>query len=131
MSTYVFAVPVLPGKTEDLKRYIRETMGPRREDYNRTNQSAGLDIEQFWLQHTPEGDMLIVRWECENPTAIFEQGLHSQDPFDIWFREKIIIECLGVNPDGPMPINELLSNYQNQKTSHKKEERAYQESRKG
>jgi hypothetical protein len=127
MPTYAFAVPVLPGKTEDLKRYAREMNGPRRDEYDRSSRKMGLAVEQLWLQHTPQGDFIVVRWETDNPAKIFEQGMNSNDPYDKWFREKVIVECLGVNPSDPIPpINEQLVDYQGQPTGKK----TYEESKK-
>ena len=128
MKNYIFSVPILPGKTDDLKKYIREMNGQRMEEYKKSNQMAGLHVEQFWLQHTPQGDTLVVRWETENPSKAFEQGLKSTEPFNTWFRDKVIIECLGVNPSDPMPLNELLNDYQIQMAGEKKDQKTYQES---
>ncbi len=109
MATYVFAMPILPGKTEDLKRYAREAMGPRREEYHKSSQKMKLDVEQVWIQHTPQGDFAVARWETDNPTHIFEEAMKSNDPYDKWFREKVIIECFGLDPNGPLPqINEQI-----------------------
>jgi hypothetical protein len=127
MATHAFAVPILPGKTEDLKKYIREMNGPRRDEYRKSSEKTGLDIEQMWLQHTPEGDMLVVRWETDNPTRVIEQGFHSNDTFDQWFREKVIVECLGMNPSEPPPaFPEMISDYQSQRIGKK----TYEETRK-
>ncbi len=127
MATYAFAMPILPGKTEDLKRYAREAMGPRRDEYQKSSQKMGLEIEQVWIQHTPQGDIVVVRWETDDPTRIFEQGMKSNDPYDVWFREKVIFECLGVDPDGPLPqINEQIVDHYARPASKK----SYEESRK-
>jgi hypothetical protein len=121
MATYVFASPILPGKTEDFRKYVREVVnGPHWDQYVASNRRNRLDVEQVWLQHTPQGDFVLVRWEVDDPARIFEHAMESDDPFDQWFREKILIECLGVDPSHPQPsINEQLVDYQGLPTKEK------------
>jgi hypothetical protein len=88
-------------------------------------------VEQLWLEQTPQGDLLLVRWETDDPARIFQIGMTSTDSFDTWFRDKIIIECLGIDPSDPLPpLNELLIDYQGIRTGAMKDEKIYQESRK-
>jgi hypothetical protein len=125
MANYAFTVPIVQGKTETWKRYVQEREGPRRNDFERSRQKAGLKSEQVWLQHTPMGDMAVVVWETDNPGKVFEYFMKSNDPSDIWFREKILIECHDMNPAGPLPpVNEKMLDFNTQT------ERAYSETRK-
>ncbi|OGC91692.1 MAG: hypothetical protein A2W25_06820 [candidate division Zixibacteria bacterium RBG_16_53_22] len=120
MPTYAFAVPILPDKTEDLKRYAREMTGPRLDEYKNSSRNMGIDVEQFWLQHTPDGDMLVVVWKTDNPAKIFKDSMVSNDPYDKWFREKVIVECFGINPsDFDPPLNEVLVDFNIQSAGKK------------
>jgi hypothetical protein len=103
MATYLLAVPLAPGKTEAWKKYNQEMEGPRKEEYANYHKRLGIKIEQVYLQQTPMGDMVLVRWETDNPQKIFDAFKSSQEPFDKWFREKVMIECHNMDPAGPMP----------------------------
>ncbi|MSQ24171.1 MAG: hypothetical protein EXR58_06435 [Chloroflexi bacterium] len=52
---------------------------------------------------TPMGDFAVVYWEAPDIGKVFDGLMTSQDPFDSWFREKILMEIHGMNPSGPMP----------------------------
>ena len=127
MANYAFTVPIVSGKTETWKKYVQEREGPRKDDFTRSRQKAGLRTEQVWLQQTPMGDMAVVVWETDNPTRVFEYFMKSNDPSDVWFREKILIECHNMNPAGPLPpMNEQMLNFKSQSVG----EKVYSESRK-
>jgi hypothetical protein len=127
MTNYSFTVPILPGKTEAWRKHIQEMLGTRREEYNQSRQRLGIRSEQVWLQHTPMGDMCVVSMDTDNPRKVMEGFMTSNDTFDKWFREKVLIECHGMNPSEPaQPPNEQIVNYQGQKTG----EKVYSETRK-
>ncbi len=125
MTNYLFVMPVQQGKTETLKKYAQEMNGPRRDEFKKRNERLGLHSIQLWLQHTPNGDMAVVQWETDDPRKVFEQIRNSQEPFDVWFREKMVAEVFGRNPGDPMPeMNEQIVNYQSQPTGKKTYEEA-------
>jgi hypothetical protein len=127
MAIYSFAVPILPGKTENWKRYVQEMRGQRREEFNSSRQRHGLRMEQVWLQKTPNGDIAVVTWDVDNPAKTFENFMKSNDSFDQWFRDKILIECHGMNQsDQVPPLNEVILNFTSQPVGEKR----YAETRK-
>jgi hypothetical protein len=127
MTNYAFSNPVLPGKTETWKRYVQEMKGTRRDEYKKSRQKAGLIQESVWLQHTPQGDVAVVYWETNtNPKSIFEHFMKSDDPFDKWFKEKIMMECHGMKLTDMPPINENILDEIAQKVG----EKAYSEAHK-
>ncbi|PWB70056.1 hypothetical protein C3F09_09755 [candidate division GN15 bacterium] len=111
MKTYLFAVPLAPGKTETWKNYVREMTGPRNEEYRQSRKRAGIEVEQVFLQQTPRGDMCVVMIKGENPRQSFERMRTSNEPFDKWFREKILIEAHGLDLNQPMPENQQVLEY--------------------
>jgi len=111
MNSYLFAVPIAPGKTETWKNYVKEMTGSRNEDYKKSRKRAGIRTEQVFLQRTPQGDMCVVRLEGDNPIKSLETMIKSNDPFDKWFRDKVLIEAHGLDLSGPMPENESILNY--------------------
>jgi len=112
MSSYLFANPLAPGKTETWKNYVKEMTTTRKKEYLESRKKAGLKVEQVFLQKTPQGDLAVVRWESENPQKIFEHFANSTDPFDQWFKEKILIECHGMDLSNFPPLNQLTLDHQ-------------------
>jgi hypothetical protein len=95
--------------------------GARRDEYQRSRQKIGVYAEQVWLQHTPDGDMVVVRLEADDIPRMFDHFMKSTDPFDTWFREKILVESHGMDPSKPFPqLNEQILNYTGQPVGEKK-----------
>jgi hypothetical protein len=110
MTSYAFAMPLVPGKTEAWRGYVKELTGPRSAEYKASRQRAGITKEHVFLQATPMGDFVVVAMECDDPATVIERLLASTDPFDVWFRDKVLIEAHGVDPSAPPPpMNETIS----------------------
>jgi hypothetical protein len=122
MRTYAFAMPLLPGKTETWLKYVNEITGPRKEDWKKSRQRLGLQSEQVWLQNTPMGDMCVVKLETDDPGKFFENLMKSNEPFDLWFKEKVLIECHGLKEGQAMPpLNKQVMYLQVSETEYAKD----------
>lgn len=108
MAQYAFCTPILPGKLETWKKYVAEMKGARKAELAASRQKAGLKQEQVWLQHTPNGDFAVVYWEADDIAKVFQNFMASTDPFDTWFRDKVLIETHGMSPTAPPPMNEQI-----------------------
>jgi hypothetical protein len=106
MAYYAFANPVLPGKVDTWKSYVKEMNGPRSKERAESRKRVGLTVERVWLQHTPMGDFAVVYWEATDIGKVFEGLMKSDVPFDKWFREKVLVEV-----SKPPPMNELVLDY--------------------
>jgi|WetSurSiteA1Bulk_404760.scaffolds.fasta_scaffold93910_1 hypothetical protein len=111
MEDYLFAVPLAPGKTDTWKSYMKELNGTRKDEYNKSRNRIGLHAEQVFLQQTPHGDMCVVKWSTENPQRAFESLANSKEPFDQWFRDKILIECHNMDFTQTRPLNKQVVNH--------------------
>lgn len=111
MENYAFTTPVLPGKVDAWKSYIREMNGPRNAERNESRRKVGLTVERVWLQNTPMGDFAVVYWEAEDISKVFEGLMKSDTPFDKWFRDKILVEVHGMDISKAPPMNELLLDF--------------------
>src|SRR5437588_5343636 len=101
---YAFAVPILPGKTDDWLRFMDEVTA-RLEDHQQAHGRLGGRGETVFLQRTPRGDMVVVVLETDDPQAFFQGIAGSQEPYDQWFRSKLT-ELHGIDFDQPPPLNE-------------------------
>lgn len=82
------AYPILPGKTDEWREFIRELNGPRQEAFVESRRKAGVH-ERTYLQSTSMGDMVIVTLEGDDPGRAFGQMLAETDPFTLWFLERV------------------------------------------
>ena len=111
MKTYLFTVPLAAGKTETWKNYLKEITGSRNEEYKDSRKRIGIKVEQVYLQQTPNGDSCVVRWESDNPQKAFEMLMKSDQPFDKWFREKVLVDAHGMDTSQPVPQNQFFLDY--------------------
>ena len=100
MAVFMGAFPVLPGKEDEPRKFAEETLG-RREELEASQQRFGVTKEEWSLQQTPMGWITIVRFETPDVASAFEDLAQSEEPFDIWFRQRVL-EISGVDLGAPM-----------------------------
>ena len=71
MQTIGFVMPVLPGKTEDLKRMAREITGRRMKEHDEAHRGSTMHRDTIWLQHTPIGDLMVDVVQAEDRQRAF------------------------------------------------------------
>jgi hypothetical protein len=84
MTLMAAAFPIVPGKTEEWKRFIGELNGPRRAEFEASRRALGVH-ERTYLQPTPMGDLVIVTLEGDDPATAFQTFANSTDEFARWF----------------------------------------------
>jgi len=89
MKTFCAALPILPGKTEAGKEFAKACMGPRRAEFAEALNKEGITKESWFLQKTPQGDMVIVHFEAEDVEKAFETEAKSKTPFMVWFKQQV------------------------------------------
>jgi hypothetical protein len=88
MASLAFTLPMLPGGSEVLRQAAQEVQGPRRDEYAQFKQRMGLTSEEWYIQPTSQGEMIIVYLEGDDFAHTFKTLATSQDPFDVWFKDK-------------------------------------------
>ena len=111
MDQALFALPILPGKTEAARAFLREMDGPRQQELAACGQSVGIIKETWAIQHTPQGDLFVVYMAGESLARAFTQLAASQDEFDRWFKRQVQ-ETTGSDLNTPPsgPLSEILAN---------------------
>jgi hypothetical protein len=60
MEQALFALPILPGKTEAARAFLREAGGPRNQELAACGKGVGIAREVWVFQPMPQGDLLIA-----------------------------------------------------------------------
>jgi len=109
MKMIALTFPILPGKTDAWRAWVRELTTSRRTEYEDNRRRLGAR-ERTYLQRTPHGDVVIVTIEAEDPLGALAALGQGHDEFTAWFVEKVI-EFHGVDLRQPMtgPPNELVA----------------------
>jgi len=89
MECMAWTAAILPGKKQDWDALVEECRGARHEEWIRSRQRAGIVREVVSLMETPEGDSIGIFQEAEDLAGAFRTIARSDDPFDVWFRQKI------------------------------------------
>jgi len=113
MNAIVLAAPIVPEKLGEWKEFSRDLHeGPRHSDFAAFIKGAGLSRVRCWLQGGPGGDVALLLYEGESPAGFLQQIATSQEPFAVWFRERVL-ECNGMDMTEPMgPPPELVTDVQ-------------------
>ena len=111
MDQTLFALPILPGKTEAARAFLQEMGGPRKQELAACGQSMGITKETWAIQQTPQGDMYVAYITGEDIAQAFTQLAASQTEFDRWLKQQLQ-ETTGadLNTPPPGPISEILTN---------------------
>ena len=81
---FAIAIPVLPGKTEQWKKFSNDLKTRYSKDLNESRKKLGVQ-ERTFFQSTPQGDMIIVTLEGKDPQKAFQQFGQGTDEFTKWF----------------------------------------------
>ena len=113
MDQTLFALPILAGRTEDARAFLRELEGARKGEYAASERRLGLTKEVWAVQGAPQGDLYVVYFTGEDIARAFRQFAASADEFDQWFKWRVR-ETTGadLNTPPPGPMSEILSDYQ-------------------
>lgn len=90
MPTTALAARILPGKLEDWKEWslsLREE--PRRSDFLAIMKKSGLSRVRVWLQEDPDNPLVVILYEGDTPERFLRHMGTSQEPFAVWFRERV------------------------------------------
>src|SRR5919199_4829856 len=91
MASVAFALPVLPGQGEMVRRMTEmvSDAGALRDSYEESRRRLEITEEKVWLQSTPIGEAVVVYWEVEDPQRTLREMAAAQDEFDRMFKQFI------------------------------------------
>jgi hypothetical protein len=102
---FAMAIPILPGKTQQFKKFTDALNGTRSSDFIKSRKKLNVR-ERTFFQTTPQGDFVIVTLEGNDPENAFKNFAKTDDDFTRWFTKEVK-EIHGIDlsspPKGPMP----------------------------
>jgi hypothetical protein len=108
------AFPVLAGRTDDARVFMRQLDGVRRADFDAFERRLGVSKALWFLAQSPSGDQLISYAEISNFNQTMSSFVSSREPFDVWIKEQMkAITGVDLNnpPADTKPV-ELLLHYE-------------------
>jgi hypothetical protein len=90
MPAATFAAPILPDREEEWRRFVQEVAEERLSEYEGLRRRLGISNESAWLTRTKGGEMAMVYLEAEDPERIVPALAASEEPFDLWFKERLL-----------------------------------------
>jgi hypothetical protein len=117
MVNYCFALPILPGGLEHIKKFCQENIDTK--EHNEFYQIAGVIREQTWIQRSPQGsgapDFEIVSMETNDPSHMFKEFSASNHPWVVRFREYAHKMYAIDFTAPPPPLNENVVDWEQQR----------------
>ena len=107
MPAKLFVIPIPAGNTEALKRTFEEMKGSRKDQCVANRHVMGLTREFVSLQHTPQGDMIVVYEEADDPSQAMERMMASDSEYAHW----IVQHVLPLLDTDQMPASEILADW--------------------
>ena len=92
--------PVLPGKRQDAETFAKETL--EHSGLDDAQRRLGITRENWYLQQSSQGDMVIVFWEAENALKVLEELAAGDSEYERWAKGKIQGIC-GIDMNEPDP----------------------------
>lgn len=108
------ALPILDGKVDAAKAFMRDLEQERKAEYAESEQRIGVTKECWFLAEIPTGPHLIAYMESQDFNTTFGSFSQSRDDFDMWFKHHLN-EVTGLdmnNPPPDMTLPQLLSHYE-------------------
>jgi Family of unknown function (DUF6176) len=112
MNQICLVIPVMPGKSDDARDFMRELEQERKADYDQSERRIGITKEVWYLARAPGGDQLVGYMETSDFGKALSLFSASRDEFDMWFKRRLADSTgLDLNNPPPMQLPELLSSY--------------------
>ena len=99
----VFAIPVKPGKANDLKRFYGELSGPRKNEEAQHLRYQTISKIEAFLQHRTEGDYLVQYIESDEPLdVVMQRAVSAGTPIADYIRTQLA-DLTSVDLANPAP----------------------------
>jgi predicted ester cyclase len=102
-----FAAPVIPGKEAQADAFFEALRGPRNAEFRAVRRRLGIR-ERSYAQRSPQGYIVIITVEGENPAEAFSHIADGTDEYTEWFVQQVK-DIHGLDLSQPLPpLSELI-----------------------
>lgn len=109
MTLLAIAFPMLPDRMDQFQHFVRDLAGPKKAEFAAARLKLGVR-ERSFHQQTPQGDMVVVTLEGDDPAGALAKFGQGTDPFSTWFRERVMeIHGVDLSAPPPSPLPELVA----------------------
>jgi hypothetical protein len=113
MQYALFALPIRDDQKNTARQFLSELESNRKAEYAASEQRLGITKEVWAIQRTQAGDLFVVYFQSEDIPSSVGQFVGSQDPFDLWFKDRVKASTgVDLNTPPPGPLSEILSVYE-------------------
>ena len=102
MKSLILALPIVRGKEEEWRRFAQELKETYPREYEDLRRRLGVRAVRVWLVQGACGEVALTCAEAEAPEEVIRRLAASEEPFDAWFKEKLL-ELHGYDLDEPHP----------------------------
>ncbi|HEX8994809.1 MAG TPA: hypothetical protein VF812_02130 [Ktedonobacterales bacterium] len=121
MATLLVTLPIKAGQADAARAFAAECVGRRFADYDASERRIGIPMENWYLQRVGGSEYFVIVLDGPDLNASLGAFIGSHDPFDLWFKERML-EISGVDLNaGPPPADamaETLAQYSVGMTAH-------------
>jgi len=104
-----FAAPLQPGKAGTARVWAREAFEMRRPEMTESRRALRQTREEVFFSSTPQGDVVVVYLEGEDPVLANREFAASTRPYDRWFKDSLKeLFPPFIDFDQPVPPNETV-----------------------
>ena len=84
-----FCAPGIPGREDVGRAWAEEAFRTRKDEMTASRRALRQSIEVVTLQQTPQGPIISVYLEGEDPVEANRRFAASREPFDLWFKQEL------------------------------------------
>jgi len=109
MASLAFVAPALPGGTKNLRRLAHTLQSAKKPEVEDFYRRMKITREEWFIQSTPQGEMVIVYMEGEDLARTFQILAASEEPLDVWLKEQAkSVHGIDFNKPRLAPLPELV-----------------------
>ena len=111
MAVFNGMFPIAQGKEDAARAFAAETIGARREDFEKLQARSSITRETWAMQETPMGSFMLVWFEGDVEHAFTDLATDTSE-FGTWFRAQVL-DITGVDLGAPLegPLPDVVVNW--------------------
>ena len=106
MAKFMVALAVSEGVADEGRKFAEE-VNDRIDEFRESRRRLGVTRERGWLHRTSMGHFFVLLLEGDDPVEANRRFAASDDPFDVWFKERAG-RILSVDFGRPIPAQPEL-----------------------